>query len=79
MKLPQEVKLLPLMFCGAALFLIAQGQWAQPSMLGCAVITVGLLEASINIKLENKIDENSTVYSSFFFSASKHASICPDD
>ena len=49
-KLPSAYKLLPLTFCGTALFLITQGQWAQPSMLGCAVIAAGLLEASINIK-----------------------------
>ena len=49
-KLPSAVKLLPLTFCGTALFLITQGQWAQPSMLGCAVIAAGLLEASINLK-----------------------------
>lgn len=51
-KLPSAYKLLPLTFCGTALFMITQGQWAQPSMLGCAVIAAGLLEASINIKLK---------------------------
>jgi hypothetical protein len=53
-KLPNNFKLLPLTFCGTALFLITQGQWAQPSMLGCAVIAAGLLEASINIKLKTE-------------------------
>jgi hypothetical protein len=48
MKLPNDLKLLPLTFCGSALLLITQGQWAQPSILGCAVITSGLLLASIN-------------------------------
>ena len=51
-KLPNPYKLLPLAFCGTGLFLLTQGQWAQPTMLGCSVITVGLLVASINIKLE---------------------------
>jgi len=49
-KLPNKFKLLPLTFCGTALFLITQGQWAQPSMLGCSVIAAGLLVASLNIK-----------------------------
>ncbi|MFD2942084.1 hypothetical protein [Flavobacterium notoginsengisoli] len=48
-RLPKEDKLLPLTFCGTALYLITLGQWAQPSMLGCAVLTVGLLVASINM------------------------------
>jgi len=50
--LPSTYKLLPLAFCGSALFLITQGQWAQPSMLGCTIIAAGLLDASI--KLKNK-------------------------
>jgi len=49
-KLSGSYKLLPMTLCGTALFLITQGQWAQPSMLGCAVIATGLLVASINIK-----------------------------
>lgn len=53
-KLPNPYKLLPLTFCGGALFWITQGQWAQPSMLGCAVIATGLLIASINIKLKTE-------------------------
>jgi len=48
--LPSTYKLLPLAFCGSALFLITQGQWAQPSMLGCSIVAAGLLDASINIK-----------------------------
>lgn len=48
--LPSAYKLLPLAFCGSALFLITQGQWAQPSMLGCSIVAAGLLDASINIK-----------------------------
>jgi hypothetical protein len=51
-KLPNESKLLPLAFCGTALYIITQGQWAQPSNLGCAVITVGLLAASLNMNLK---------------------------
>jgi hypothetical protein len=49
-KLPNPFKLLPITFCGTALFLITQGQWAQPSMLGAAIVATGLLVASINIK-----------------------------
>jgi hypothetical protein len=49
-KLSSEYKLLPLAFCGSALFLITQGQWAQPSMLGCSIVAAGLLDASINLK-----------------------------
>ena len=51
-RLPNNLKLLPLIFCGTALFLITQGQWAQPSILGCAIIASGLLVASMNIKIE---------------------------
>ncbi|AWK06814.1 hypothetical protein HYN56_22305 [Flavobacterium crocinum] len=51
-KLPNKYKLLPVTFCGTALFLITQGQWAQPSMLGCAIMASGLLVASINIKMK---------------------------
>lgn len=53
-KLPGTYKLLPLAFCGSALFLITQGQWAQPSMLGCAVVAAGLLDASINLKKKDE-------------------------
>jgi hypothetical protein len=49
-----DYKLLPFVFCGTALFLITQGQWAQPSMLGCSVIAAGLLVASINIKSKSE-------------------------
>jgi hypothetical protein len=47
-KLSNSHKLLPLTFCGTALFLITQGQWAQPSILGYSVMVAGLLVASIN-------------------------------
>lgn len=53
-KLPKEDRLLPLTFCGTALYLITLGQWAQPSMLGCSVLTVGLLVASINMNLKKE-------------------------
>lgn len=53
-RLPNNFKLLPLAFCGTALQLIAQGQWAQPSILGCAVIAAGLLVASINSNLKSE-------------------------
>lgn len=49
LKLPKEDKLLPIIFCGTALLSIAQGQWAQPSVLGSSVIVAGLLVASINM------------------------------
>ena len=47
-RLPEEEKLLPMIFCGTALFSLTQGQWAQPSMLGYSVMVTGLLLASIN-------------------------------
>ncbi len=47
-RLPQQDKLLPVIFCGTALFSLTQGQWAQPSMLGYSVMVAGLLLASIN-------------------------------
>jgi hypothetical protein len=53
-KLPNEEKLLPMIFCGTALFSITQGQWAQPSMLGYSVMVSGFLLASINIKLKTE-------------------------
>jgi hypothetical protein len=51
-RLPNEDKLLPLIFCGTALFSLTQGQWAQPSMLGYSVMVTGLLLASINKNLK---------------------------
>ena len=51
-KLSNSHKLLPLTFCGTALFLITQGQWAQPSILGYSVMVAGLLLASINKNLK---------------------------
>ena len=53
-RLPVNYKLLPILFCGTALYLITQGQWAQPSMLGCTIVASGLLVASININTETK-------------------------
>jgi len=50
-KMPKEYKLLPVIFCGTALYLITQGQWAQPSMLGCSIVAAGLLVASINMNV----------------------------
>jgi len=52
--LPSTYKLLPLAFCGSSLFLITQGQWAQPSMLGCSIVAAGLLDASINLKKKSQ-------------------------
>lgn len=46
-KLPKEKKLLPFILCGAACIAIFQGQWAQPSILGYAVIMAGLVMASL--------------------------------
>jgi hypothetical protein len=53
-RLSKEDKLLPMIFCGTALYSITQGQWAQPSMLGYSVMVSGLLLASINIKLKTE-------------------------
>ena len=53
-RLPNDEKLLPLIFCGTALFSITQGQWAQPSMLGYSVMVAGLLLASINKNLKTE-------------------------
>lgn len=58
-KLPQEEKLLPFILCGAALPAIIQGQWAQPSVLGYAVIVVGLLVASLKKEDSTLLNENS--------------------
>jgi hypothetical protein len=53
-RLPKEEKLLPMIFCGTALFSLTQGQWAQPSMLGYSVMVTGLLLASINKNLKTE-------------------------
>ncbi|UFH45652.1 hypothetical protein LNP27_11020 [Flavobacterium galactosidilyticum] len=45
-KLPQEAKLLPFIICGAACITLFLGQWAQPSILGYAIIISGLVIAS---------------------------------
>ena len=50
--LPQEDKLLPFIICGAACAALAQGQWAQPSILGFAIIMVGLVMASLKKEVE---------------------------
>jgi hypothetical protein len=47
-KLPQAERLLPFTLCGAACPALFQGQWAQPSVLGFAVIMVGLVMAALN-------------------------------
>jgi hypothetical protein len=44
-RLPQEQKLLPFTLCGAACLAIAQGQWAQPTVLGFGVLMGGLVLA----------------------------------
>ena len=46
-KLPPEERLLPFILCGAACSAIFQGQWAQPSVLGYAIIMTGLVIASL--------------------------------
>lgn len=52
-KLPQEEKLLPFVICGAACITLFHGQWAQPSVLGYAIIMSGLVMASLkNIKIQ---------------------------
>ncbi|MBF4464334.1 hypothetical protein [Flavobacterium sp. LC2016-12] len=57
-KLPKEEKLLPFIICGAACIAIFQGQWAQPSILGYAVIMTGLVMASLK-KDETSSKKNS--------------------
>lgn len=52
LKLPQEEKLLPFVLCGAACASIFQGQWAQPSILGFAILMAGLVMACLS-KTEN--------------------------
>ena len=47
LKLPQKERLLPFIICGAACVAIIQGQWAQPSVLGYAIIMTGLVFASL--------------------------------
>lgn len=42
-RLPSEEKLLPFILCGAACAAIFQGQWAQPTVLGYAIIMAGLV------------------------------------
>lgn len=46
-RLPNTHKLLPFTLCGAACVAVFQGQWAQPTVLGYAVIMVGLLMAAL--------------------------------
>lgn len=46
-RLPQEQKLLPFTLCGAACLAIAQGQWAQPTVLGFGVLMGGLVLACL--------------------------------
>ncbi|SHM42558.1 hypothetical protein [Flavobacterium saccharophilum] len=58
LKLPKEEKLLPFIICGAACIAIFQGQWAQPSILGYAVIMTGLVMASLK-KVEISPKKNS--------------------
>jgi hypothetical protein len=54
--LPNEKKLLPFILCGAACIAIVQGQWAQPSVLGYAIIMAGLVMASLK-KEEDPLNE----------------------
>lgn len=44
-RMTQDEKLLPFILCGAACISIAQGQWAQPSILGFSIIMSGLVVA----------------------------------
>ena len=53
-KLPKDERLLPFILCGAACSALFQGQWAQPSVLGYAIITVGLVMASFK-KVEDDL------------------------
>jgi hypothetical protein len=56
-KLSKEERLLPFILCGAACTAIFQGQWAQPSVLGYAIITAGLVMASFK-KDEGALKKN---------------------
>ncbi|MCR4031241.1 MULTISPECIES: hypothetical protein [Flavobacterium] len=58
-KLPKEERLLPFTLCGAACPALFQGQWAQPSVLGFAIIMAGLVMAALN-KVDTSL-ENSTL------------------
>jgi len=44
-RLPQEEKLLPFILCGAACITMAQGQWAQPTVLGYGILMGGFVMA----------------------------------
>lgn len=50
--LKEKNNILPIIFCGTVLLSITQGQWAQPSILGSAIIVSGLLLATINTDKE---------------------------
>ena len=50
--LKENNNILPIIFCGTVLLSITQGQWAQPSILGSAIIVSGLLLATINTDKE---------------------------
>lgn len=56
-KLPKEERLLPFILCGTACSALFQGQWAQPSVLGYAIITAGLVMASFT-KGEGTLQKN---------------------
>jgi len=57
-KLPKEERLLPFILCGAACPAIFQGQWAQPSVLGSAIITAGLVLASLKKEDDSILKNN---------------------
>ncbi|MFA9189323.1 hypothetical protein AAGV33_12850 [Flavobacterium sp. FBOR7N2.3] len=50
--LKENNDILPIIFCGTVVLSITQGQWAQPSILGSAIIVSGLLLATINTDKE---------------------------
>lgn len=56
-KLPHEEKLLPFILCGAACIAIFQGQWAQPTILGYAIIMVGLVMVSLKKEVDPLLKE----------------------
>lgn len=57
-KLPQVDKLLPFILCGAACTAIFQGQWAQPSVLGYAILMAGLVLASLKKEDDSLLKNN---------------------
>lgn len=50
--LPKDQKLLCFILCGTACIALVQGQWAQPTILGYAIIVVGMVMASLKKEID---------------------------